>query len=421
VSAAAQPERAIVKEAASRRWLVAAALFVTLFFIFGSGYNTAGVFFTPVIRSFGWSRARLSTMQTVLAIAAGVSAPLIGWVLDRIEARFVMAAGAVMAGSGFIAAGAAHSYGAMVAAYVLIGLGVGTATLLPCSMVVANWFGQNRGLAMGLTMAGTSAGGMAMTLLSDRIMHLAGWRAGYVMLAAPVLLIVVPMILLVVRTRPDHGDPSSVAQAAARLPGMETGAALSSRSFWMLAVATLCFAVAVSGTNLHAVPYLVGIGYAPGRAAFALSVMLASGGVGKLALGWIADRIGARKALSGALLGMALGISLLTAARHRVPLIGFVAIYGLSFGGPLALLPLVAAESMGLKRFSFLYGLIGVFHTVGSASGPLIAGRAFDLTASYAYAFAAFIVLLIIGSAAASKCTPLPVEQPDAQPAVARA
>jgi MFS family permease len=228
VSAAAQPERAIVKEAASRRWLVAAALFVTLFFIFGSGYNTAGVFFTPVIRSFGWSRARLSTMQTVLAIAAGVSAPLIGWVLDRIEARFVMAAGAVMAGSGFIAAGAAHSYGAMVAAYVLIGLGVGTATLLPCSMVVANWFGQNRGLAMGLTMAGTSAGGMAMTLLSDRIMHLAGWRAGYVMLAAPVLLIVVPMMVTHrASRRPPPGCPGW--RPARRFPAVRFGCSPSRR------------------------------------------------------------------------------------------------------------------------------------------------------------------------------------------------
>jgi len=118
---------------------------------------------------------------------------------------------------------------------------------------------------------------------------------------------------------------------------------------------------------------------------------------------------------------MALGISLLTAARNRAPLIGFVAIYGLSFGGPLALLPLVAAESMGLKRFGLLYGLIGFFHTIGSASGPLLAGRIFDLTTSYTYAFETFVVLLIIGSAAASACTPLPAQQPAAEPAIVRA
>jgi MFS family permease len=393
-----------------RAWLVAAALFFTLFFIFGSGYNTASVFFTPLIHSFGWTRARLSTLQTALALAAGVSAPFIGWILDRVEARIVIAAGALTAGAGFVVASLAHSYGAMVAAYLLIGLGVGAATLLPCSMVIANWFGARRGLVMGLAMAGTSAGGMVMTLISDRAIRMAGWRVGYLILAAPVFVVVMPMVLILVRTRPQRGVGSNTGQPAA-LPGMEVGAALSGRSFWMLAVATICFAVAVSGTNLHSVPYLIGVGYAPARAAFALSVMLACGGIGKLAIGSIADRIGARPALAASLLGMAVGITLLTGARHEFPLAGFILVYGLTFGAPLALLPLVMADSMGLKRFGSLYGLIGFFHTAGAAVGPVLAGHIFDLRGSYAYAFETFVMSLIIGSVAAMACVPLPAER----------
>jgi MFS family permease len=411
----------IERETPRREWLVVTALFVTLFFIFGSGYNTAGVFFTPVIRTFGWSRARLSSLQTALAIATGVSIPFIGWILDRIEARIVMAAGAMIAGAGFVVASMAHSYGVMIAAYLLVGLGIGAATLLPCSMVIANWFGARRGVAMGLVMAGTSLGGLVMTLVSDRTIRLMGWRFGYLMLAAPVFLVVVPMILIFVRTRPHRGQGSTMAHAGAALPGMEVSAALSSRSFWMLAAATLCFAVAVSGTNLHSVPYLIGIGYAPARAAFALSVLLALGGMGKLVIGWIADRIGARPALAASLLGMAAGIILLVGARYHLPLIGFVMIYGFTFGAPLALLPLLMAESMGLKRFGSLYGLIGFFHTVGSATGPVIAGRVFDLRGSYSYAFETFVVLLIIGSVAALGCAPLPVQEAAETPVTARA
>jgi len=188
-----------------------------------------------------------------------------------------------------------------------------------------------------------------MTLVSDRAIHAMGWRLGYLVLAAPVFVIVAPMLLLVVSTRPDLSPHSTMAHGATALPGMEVGAALTSRSFWMLAAATLCFAVAVSGTNLHTVPYLIGIGYAPARAAFALSLMLACGGVGKLLFGWIADRSGARLALATTLLGMGAGISLLTGARHHLPLVSFVIVYGLTFGGPLALLPLVMAESIGLN------------------------------------------------------------------------
>src|SRR5260370_11244179 len=279
-------------EKSRRAWLVVASLFFILFFILGSGYTTAGVFFTPVIKTFGWSRARMSTLQTALALAAGVSIPLIGWLLDRIEARITMAAGAAMAGCGFIAASLAHSYPVMIAAYLLIGLGIGAATLLPCSMVIANWFGARRGLAMGLAMAGTSAGGMVMTLVSDRAIRFAGWRFGYLVLAAPAFVIVIPLVLLLVRTRPERGEGLTGAEAAGALAGLEVGEAVAGRSFWLMALGVLCFSFSVSGTNLHAVPYLIGIGYAPARAAVVLSSVLAFRGLGKLVIGAIASRIG---------------------------------------------------------------------------------------------------------------------------------
>ena len=62
-------------------WLTVASLFVTLFLIFGSGYNTAGVFVTPLIKEFGWKRAKISFLQSLLAASAGFSGPLIGWLL----------------------------------------------------------------------------------------------------------------------------------------------------------------------------------------------------------------------------------------------------------------------------------------------------------------------------------------------------
>jgi MFS family permease len=412
-----QPERGMSR----RSWLIVVSLFFTLFFIFGSGYNTAGVFFTPVIKTFGWSRARLSTLQTALALAAGISIPLVGWVLDRVEARFVMTVGAVMAGCGFVTASLAHSYEAMVAAYLLIGLGIGAATLLPCSLVIANWFGARRGIAMGLTMAGTSVGGMVMTLVSDRAIRFSGWRFGYLLLAVPAFVIVIPLVLLLVRTRPERGDGLSVAEAATALPGLEVGAALSGRSFWLMSLAVICFSISVSGTNLHAVPYLIGIGYAPARAAIVLSSVLAFGAAGKLLIGWIADKIGARVALSANLFAMALGLGLLTGAGHRLPLIGFVVIFGLTVGAPLALIPLVMAEIIGLKRFGSLFGLVGLFHTAGAAIGPVAAGRIFDLNGSYWPAFELFGVLLLIGSAAVLGCAPLSAQESATVPIAAQA
>src|SRR3989442_4446528 len=79
-------------------WLVVGSLFVTLFLVFGSGYNTAGVFVIPLVNQFGWSRAQVSLLQTALALSAGLLVPLVGWLLRRPEARLLIAAGAPAAG-----------------------------------------------------------------------------------------------------------------------------------------------------------------------------------------------------------------------------------------------------------------------------------------------------------------------------------
>lgn len=39
-----------------RGWVIVASLFITLFLVFGSGYDAAGVFFVPMLRDLGWSQ-----------------------------------------------------------------------------------------------------------------------------------------------------------------------------------------------------------------------------------------------------------------------------------------------------------------------------------------------------------------------------
>ena len=70
----------------------------------------------------------------------------------------------------------------------------------------------------------------------------------------------------------------------------------------------------------------------------------------------------------------AAGQLILLAAYSFAPLAAFTAIYGLASGAPLALVPDLIAESLGLKRFGTLAGLSGIFTTVGAATGPLAVG-----------------------------------------------
>ena len=84
-----------------RGWFLVASLFITLLLIFGSGYNTAPVFQPALLRYFKWSHARVATLPSVLAVSFGLSAPLVGWLLDRVEARLVILRARLPAGSRF--------------------------------------------------------------------------------------------------------------------------------------------------------------------------------------------------------------------------------------------------------------------------------------------------------------------------------
>lgn len=392
-------------------WVIVASLFLTLLVIFGGGYNTFGVFLPPLVREFHWSREEVSRLQSVLALAGGFSAPLVGLLLDRVEARLLIVVGALSAGLGFLGASHAHSFAWLAGCYLLLGVGMGCATLLPCSLVVANWFEERRGLAMGVTFAGTSLGGMVMTVVASQAIAAGGWRTGYLALALPALVIVGPVVLLTVRTRPPGESPGAAHRRQDDLPGLELRPALRTRSFWMIAIAQFCFSFAAAGAAAHLIAYLIGIGYAATRAAFVMALIFGLTSIGKLAVGVLADRVGGRIALAASFLVAASGFMAVLGAAHVAVLVCCVLLLGFTFGAPLVLVPLVITQSLGLRRFGSIAGLTGLLGTLGAASGPPVAGRIFDVSGSYVHAFLLFFTMTVVGALAATACRPLAREE----------
>jgi len=84
---------------------IVVSLFVILLLVFGGGYNTVPVLLPALLKGFPhWSHQRVSILPSVLAASAGVSVLPVGWLVDRIEARIVMAIGALTVGVAFIIA-----------------------------------------------------------------------------------------------------------------------------------------------------------------------------------------------------------------------------------------------------------------------------------------------------------------------------
>ena len=128
-------------------WIIAVSLFISLFFLWGGGYNTAPIFLAALLKAFGWSHARVSWITGGLSLAIGVSAPIAGWLLDRIEARFVMGAGALIAVLGLFCASHSHGFEPLLLSVILLGIGLGASTWLAAATVIAK--GSMRDLTLG--------------------------------------------------------------------------------------------------------------------------------------------------------------------------------------------------------------------------------------------------------------------------------
>jgi len=410
-------------------WIIVAGFFMAQFFIVGSGYDTAGVFFTPLLKHFGWSRTQLSMLTSTISLAAAVMGTGVGWLLDRAEAKWVVTVGAVLSGLAFLMASTAHSLAWMISAYALLGIGAAASAMTPCYYVIGNWFEERRALAMTVAVTGIEVGGMVMTLVSAYLILHIGWRTAYVALAIPVLVAVVPAMFLLVRSRPDSGIIAAASAHGAHGPhgapddsqsGLDFGEALKERSFWIIAVSYLIYALGATALIVHTVPYLIGLGLTPERAALVLSITLGLNIVGKPSFGAAADRFGIRLVYGLNLFVVGCGILILLYARHTSMLVLFTLVYGLSVGAPIGLMPAILADSVGLRRFGSLSGLLVTLGVIGSAAGPIAAGAVFDRTASYIGIFELFAVALLLASILPMACVPykerataaVPVAQP---------
>jgi MFS family permease len=392
-------------------WRLAGALFISLFFIWGVGYDCFPILLPSVLKQFHLSREQIGRVPAAQALAALVLAPLVGWLLDRIRVQIVMGTGAVLMAIGIVMMARAGSFHSVIAGSVVTGIGLSASTILPSTMVISNWFGERRGAALGVTTAGMELGGMVLAIVAGSLVVTHGWRFAYAVLAIPLVVIVLPLCLIFVRTRPEQtGDISSAgrsgddAQVSSALPGLEVDEALRTRAFWMLMVLQFCYTFSIGGSFIHIVQYLIGIGYTQAAGKWVVGFSLGLALIGKPALGVLGDRIGGKNALALCLLIGAMNIAVLLFARNLWALVIFTVVGGLTGAAPIALGPMVQVETLGLKRYGSIAGLLAIAFTLGAMLGPPIVGRLADATGTYTVSFEVCAIVGLVGAVAAFLC-----------------
>lgn len=400
-------------------WWIVASFFVTLFLAASIG-ATHTVFFKSIIEEFGWSRTAFSAVLSVNAVIGALLAPLWGRLVDRHGPRGVVPAGAAIVGLSMVLLSSMQTLLHAYVLYILLAFGAGGKSLVPISTALSRWFNRRRGLAIGITLVGTGLGGVALAPLASLLDREIGWRSGYLAFGVLIWVAVVPLLLLVLRRRPQDmgllpdGDERPDASATAEeqpeeppeAPGLGLKEALRTPTFWLIALGFMLPMFAGRAILIHLVPIITDAGVSPQKAATAYGVTAGLSVVGRLAFGYAADKFSKRHIFATCYLIQAVGICCLVALEPLGPtaLMGFILIFGCSYGGGLALAPLLIGECFGIASMGVIFGVLGITAMLGGAFGPIFAGGVYDATHSYQTAFIVFLAAQVVAAVAIFNC-----------------
>ncbi len=383
-----------------RKWVVLGGLFLCLFVIVGPSIDSIGVYFTPLLHEFNATRAQLSLIFTLFTAALGLTTFFAGWLLDWMAPRPLMISGAALVGVTFITAAYCHSLTTLLASFLIMGIGAGASGMGPSAVVIARWFTERRALAMAVLVAGMSAGSVLVTPLAAKILTLSGWRFCFKLIAIPIFILAIPILALVVNSAPAPAK-SDNSEGINTLPGLELSPALHSDAFRKLVGVTLLTGLGMYGPFFHFIPFLITAGYTTATAAWIYSAKSLVSMVCGPMMGSFADRWGCRRVLALGNIITGIGIVLLLgAASHNqrfsaAAIIAFILFYGSCGGTVVSLVPALTAETLGLRRFGTLSGILLLTATAGQSIGPALVGKLYDVSGSYAVPFAAGFVLEI--------------------------
>jgi sugar phosphate permease len=365
--------------------------FLSLFSIVGFALYGLPFFYDFFVKDLGWTRQQVTSGNALSKLMVG---PLFGFaagvIIDRFGPRRLMLVGILMAGLALVGLGGVHGLGAFYFFYLLNALGYVCGGPLPNQVLLSRWFDAARGKAMGIAYLGIGVGGALVPLVAYALTQAFGWRDALRILGVAMIAIAFPVAYFV-------REPPATSAAAAPPPPL--GPILRQPAFYFLALASMCSIGAVGGTMQNLKLYLsLDRGLSQGDAARILSLILLGSLVGRVLMGWLADRWPKKHVMLLVYAIVAATIPLLAFSPTFGMLQVAAVLFGIGLGGDYMIIPLMAAELFGLRVLGRLMGIVLTADGVAEAMVPMAVAALRDAAGSYRPGFTLLVALAALGA-----------------------
>lgn len=397
-----------------RGWTVAVAGGVASGVSFGTVY-TFGAFFDAMVTEFSAGKGATALVFGLTLLMFFGFGAISGPLTDRYGPRPLAMTGAVLLAAGLWMTSQVST---VTMGYLTYGLGVGIGgglIITPMFVSAGGWFLKRRAIALGVVAAGNGIGTLTLVPLAERLIADNGWRSAYQTLAV-IDLILLGAAALVVAKPPIPAAPPAIA-AMIRVSRNPT--------FQRFVITGLLFSVALFIAFGFVVDFATGAGVSSPRAALLVGIIGASSVVGRLGLTAFASKVPAVRILQWCLAAQPVAFGLWLVAGGNYPLlIAFAVLLGISYGGFVALGPVVAALLFGAVGLGGIMGLQFLGVGVGGLIGPPLAGVLADYSSgssmpillALSVAVVAFVIALKLplGAVILPENTPSPPRRDEA-------
>jgi MFS family permease len=380
---------------------VAITAFVVLFCIVGLALWGLPFYYDFMVQQFGWTRAQVTSGNALSKLIVGpVFGFIAGWIIDRFGPRRVMMAGILMAGAALVGLGWASTLGMFYLFYFFNALGYVCGGPLPNQVLLSRWFDKSRGKAMGFAYLGIGIGGATVPWISHALVQHFGWQAALRLMGVLIVVVSLPLAFFV-KEAPFASAEDGLAGPRITSGTAEVMSAFKTLPFFLLTLGSMCSIAAVSGTQQNLKLFLsLDRHFTQADAARVLSLVLSCSIVGRLLMGWLADRFSKKHVMLLTYLLVAAGIPFLFLGHTKATLYTSAAIFGVGLGGDYMIIPLMTAEIFGMQVLGRLLGVILTAGGIAEAVAPWLTGRLRDATGNYSESCILLVVIALLGAAA---------------------
>jgi sugar phosphate permease len=368
--------------------------FLSLFAVVGFALYGLPRFYPYFVQELGWTRQQVTSGNAYSKIAVALLFGfLAGRLVDRFGPRRLLLSGLVMAGGALVGLSYVTTLGAFYFFYVFNALGYVFGGPLPNQVLLSRWFDKARGRAMGIAYLGIGVGGALVPLLAYSFTQAYGWRGALRILGLLMLAVSLPMAYFV-REPTDAESPNKAMQPATSLSTI-----LSRPAFYFLMIGSMASIGAVGGTIQNLALYLSLDRKLPQvEIDTTLSIILAGSVVGRLTMGWLADRWPKKHVMLLIYVIVALSIPMLVYAPTTTTLKVCAFLFGIGLGGDYMIIPLMAAELYGVAILGRVMGIVLTADSVSESIVPMIVASTRDSTGSYSSGFFVLVGLAALGA-----------------------